>query len=247
MIRAIIVDDEPLARQVIKEYLEDFPEIKVIAECRNGRQAVKSINEEKPDLVFLDIRMPLMDGFEVIEHLKVIPHIIFSTAYNDFALKAFEVNAVDYLVKPYDRKRFAKAVQRVLKQQVKPTEEFDRLVKLLQQTREPPTSPDRIFIRVGKKIVAVHTCDIFWIEADGDYAKLHTSNGTYLCNLSLNALEERLDSSRFIRVHRSSIIARDAVEHLVSDGEGGFLATLKNRKDIRVSRTYAGKVKSLIW
>ncbi len=247
MIRAIIVDDEPLARQMIKEYLEDFPEIRVVGECRNGRQAIKSINEQKPDLVFLDIRMPGMDGFEVLEHLKVIPQIVFSTAYNDFALKAFEVNAVDYLLKPYDRKRFAKAVRRVLQRRQKPTEEFDRLVKLLQQIRESPMEPRRIFVRVGKKIVSAQTDDILWIEAEGDYTKLHTANETYLCNLSLNALEERLGSSRFVRVHRSYMIAKDSVEHLKSDGEGGFVATLKNRANVRVSRTYAGAIKALIW
>ncbi len=247
MVRALIVDDEPLARKVIQEYLQDFPEIEVIGECRDGRQAVKAINELKPDLVFLDIRMPVMDGFEVIEHLKAVPHIIFSTAHHDYALKAFEVNAVDYLLKPYDSKRFAKAVQRIMKQQTKPAEEFDRLVRLLQQVQSPQVNPDRIFVRVGKRIVAVHTCDIFWIEADGDYAKLHTTKGTYTCNLSLSALEKRLDSARFIRVHRSSIIAGDSVEHLVSDGEGGYLATLKNKVEIRVSRTYAGSVRMLVW
>ena len=245
--RAIIVDDEPLARQIIKEYLEDFPEIKVIAECQNGRQAIKAINQEKPDLVFLDIRMPGIDGFAVLEHLRSMPRIIFSTAHNDFALKAFEVNAVDYLLKPYDRKRFSKAVQRVLQQHQPSTKELDRILSLLQQTREAAAFPSRIFVRLGKKIVTIQTSDILFIEADGDYTQLHAANVSYLCNLSLNELEERLDPSRFVRVHRSFIVAQDAVEHLASDGEGGFVAKLKNGARVRVSRTYAGRIKPLIW
>ena len=113
-ITTILVDDEPLARKLLKEYLQDFPEIRVVAECKNGRQAVKAINEDKPDVVFLDIRMPGMDGFEVLENLNHMPHIVFSTAYGDYALKAFEMNAVDYLLKPYDRKRFTQAMYKVL-------------------------------------------------------------------------------------------------------------------------------------
>lgn len=246
MIRAIIVDDEPPARRLIREFLEDFPTIRIIGECRNGRQAIKLINEERPDLVFLDIRMPGMDGFAVLEHLDVLPRIIFSTAHHDFAIKAFEVNAVDYLLKPYDRARFAKAVQRVLQHQP-PSEEFDRLLRLFQQAHDSSRYPDRIFVRLGKKIVGVETSEILWIEAEGDYSKLHTSKDVYLCNLSLNTLSERLDPSRFTRVHRSSVIAHGAVAHLTSDGEGGLIATLKNNERIRISRTYAAKLKSLIW
>lgn len=245
--KAIIVDDEPLARQIIKEYLEDFPEIKVGAECRNGKQAVKVINEEKPDLVFLDIRMPVMDGFDVLEHLNFMPRIIFSTAYGDYALKAFEVNAVDYLLKPYDRQRFAKAVKRVLQQPHPSSTELDRLVNALQQVREVSLHPSRIFVRIGKKIQTVQLDDVLWIEADGDYSKLHTQHSTYLCSMHMSALEERLDPACFTRVHRSSIVANAAVSHFTSDGEGGFILTLKNNIKVRVSRTYAAKIKPLIW
>jgi len=245
--RAIIVDDERLARQVIKEYLADFPEIVVAGECKNGRQAVRMINDEQPDLVFLDIRMPGMDGFEVLEHLKSVPRIIFSTAYNDYALKAFEVSAVDYLLKPYDEKRFAKAVRRVLQERSMRTEEFERVVGLLQEVRQTSKHPTQVFVRAAKRIVAVQTKDILWIEAEGDYAKLHKADGWFLCNLGVNALEQRLDPSTFVRVHRSSIVARQAVKQLVSDGEGGYVATLQNGASVRVSRAYARKVKELIW
>ncbi|MBM4169463.1 MAG: response regulator transcription factor [Ignavibacteria bacterium] len=245
--RAIIVDDEPLARKIIREYLEDFPQIKVVAECSTGRQAVKAINQEKADLVFLDIRMPGMDGFEVIEHLTTIPRIIFSTAYGDFAVKAFDVHAVDYLLKPYDRQRFAKAVNRAIARQPKQGEELDRIALFLQQIAGGAARPERIFVRSGKKIAAIQTDDLLLIEAEGDYSRFHTSTTTYLCSLGMNALEEKLDPSRFIRVHRSAIVAKEAMEHLRSDGDGGFTAILRNGKKVRVSRRYAAKVKTLIW
>jgi two-component system, LytTR family, response regulator len=246
-ITTILVDDEPLARKLLKEYSLDFPQIKIIGECKNGRQAVKTINEKKPDLVFLDIRMPSMDGFEVLENLKHIPHVIFSTAYGDYALKAFEINAVDYLLKPYDRKRFSRAVQKVLDRASKSSDDIERIVRVLQQSKEVKGYPNRIFVRVGRKIVSVQVDDIVWIEAHGDYTRLHTNSGAHLCNLSLNALEDRLDPSRFLRVHRSHMIANNSIEHLISDGEGGFVAMLKDKSRIKISRTYAAKIRGIIW
>ena len=244
---ALLVDDEPLARNLLKEYLRDFPIIKIIGECRNGRQAVKAIHENKPDLVFLDIRMPGMDGFEVLENLTYLPHIIFSTAYGDYALKAFEMNAADYLLKPYDRKRFARAVQKVIDRNAKSSDEIDRIVRVLQQSRDPEGYPQRIFIRAGKKIISVQVSDIDWIEADGDYTLLHTNNDHHLCNLSLNTLEDRLDPSLFLRVHRSYILASKSIDHLTGDGEGGFVAMMKDKSRVKVSRTYANKFRTIIW
>jgi two-component system LytT family response regulator len=247
MLKAVIVDDEALARQLINEYLQEYPQISVIAECRSGRQAIKAINEGKPDVVFLDIRMPGMDGFEVIEHLDHAPRIVFCTAHTDFALKAFEVNAVDYLLKPYDRKRFARAIQKVLEGHRSETDEFDRLVKVLQEVRSPNEKFESVFVRSGKKITAVRTADILWIEANGDYCDLHTDNALYLSNLSLSALESRLDPVKFTRVHRSFIVSTAAITHLTSDGEGGYEAMLRNGARVRVSRTYGARIKHLIW
>jgi len=243
----ILVDDEPLALKLLKEYLQDFPSIRIIGECKNGKQAIKAINENKPDLVFLDIRMPGLDGFEVLENLKYMPHIIFSTAYGDYALKAFEINVVDYLLKPYDRKRFSQAMQKVINRTTKSDNEIERIVRVLQQSREQGVYPDRIFIRRGRRIVSIEVGNVFWIEADRDYTQLHTNNGNYLCNLSLNTLEKKLNPSCFIRVHRSYIIANDCIEHLLSDGEGGFIATLKDKSRVKISRTYAAKIRNIIW
>ncbi len=243
----IIVDDEPLARKMIKEYLQDFPEMKIVGECKNGKQAVKAINEDKPDLVFLDIRMPGMDGFEVLEHIDLMPQIIFTTAYGDYALKAFEVNAVDYLLKPYDRKRFSKAIKKVFGRDTKSGDDIERILHVLQQSKEPEDYPKRIFVRVGRKIISVQLHDVLWIEADGDYTQLHTNSGTHLCNLSLNALEQRLDLNQFLRVHRSYIIAASSIEQLEADGEGGFVVFLKDKSKVKVSRTYAAKLRKSIW
>jgi len=243
----IIVDDEPLARKIIKEYLQDYPEVKIVGECRNGKQAVKTINEEKPDLVFLDIRMPGMDGFEVLEHVDCMPRIIFTTAYGDYALKAFEVNAIDYLLKPYDKKRFSKAMQKVIDRSTKSEDDVDRLLRVVQQVKEPEDYPKRIFVCVGRKIVSVQLNDTLWIEAEGDYTQLHTQSGTYLCKLSLNLLEGKLDSSKFMRVHRSYIIATNSIEYLKRDGEGGFIAMLTDKSRVKVSRTYAAKLRTNIW
>jgi two-component system, LytTR family, response regulator len=247
MLKAIIVDDEALARQLINEYLQEYPQISVIAECKSGRQAIKAINEEKPDVVFLDIRMPGMDGFEIIEHLDHAPRIIFCTAHSDFALKAFEVNAVDYLLKPYDRKRFARAIQKILEAHRSEAEEFERLVKVLQAVRSPNEKFESVFVRSGKRITAVRTADILWIEANGDYCDLHTGNASYLSNLSLSELESRLDPVKFARVHRSFIVSIAAVTQLTSDGEGGYVAMLRNGARVKVSRTYGAKIKHLIW
>jgi two-component system LytT family response regulator len=243
----ILVDDEPLARQLLKEYLQDFPGIRIVGECKNGRQAIKAINEHRPDLVFLDIRMPGMDGFEILEHLIYVPRIIFSTAYGDYALKAFEMNAVDYLLKPYDRRRFSRALQKAIDRRTTSTGDIDRIVELMQQSKEPGEFPERIFVRVGRKITPVQVRDILWIEAEEDYSLIHASSGAHLCNLSLNALEERLNPSHFMRVHRSHIVACNSIEHLSGDGEGGFVAVLKDGAKVRVGRTYASKIRQIVW
>jgi two-component system LytT family response regulator len=243
----LLIDDEPLARQLLREYLQDYPAVRIIGECTNGKQAVHTINELRPDLVFLDIRMPGMDGFEVLEHIAHVPRVIFSTAYGDHALKAFEANAVDYLLKPYDRRRFSRAMEKVLGSKDPSAVDVDRMVAVMQQLQAPGDHPERIFVRTGKKITPVLIPDILWIEAEEDYTRIHTASGSHLCNLSMNTLEARLDPSRFSRVHRSHIVATQAIGHLTGDGEGGFIAVLKNGVKVRVGRTYAPKIREMIW
>lgn len=246
--RALIVDDEPPARNLLQEYLEDVPQIEVIGECGNGREAIEAINEKAPDLVFLDVQMPGLDGFDVLERIEVLPDIIFSTAYDEYALQAFDAGAVDYLLKPYTRARFRKAVERAKDRYTENSDDYtDRLAALLQNARATEGDPlERLYVRHGEKIIPVDTDDIRWIEAAGDYSKLHTDEKTYLASLGISKLEERLDNKRFARVHRSYIIAFPAVDHLRSDGSGGYKAILVDGTRVRVSRSYASEIRDRI-
>lgn len=244
-IRTVIVDDEPLARGIIKEYLEHYPDLELIAECGNGREAIQVINEMNPDLVFLDIQMPGINGFEVLEQLQNPPNIIFSTANDSFAIDAFETGAVDYLLKPYNEERFGKAVSRVLnpkKEGLAP----EQLEHVIEAIKHPKALLNQLFVRVSDRIIPIPTKSILWIEAAGDYTMLHTNTKEYLCTQRIGALESRLDPSVFVRVHRSSIIALSGVAHIKSDGEGGYLATMQDQAVVRISRSYAGKVRDLI-
>jgi two-component system LytT family response regulator len=247
-VRALIVDDEPPARALIREYLEEVPRIDPIGECGNGREAIEAINEEVPDLVFLDVQMPGLDGFDVLERIDTLPDIIFSTAYDEYAIEAFDAGAVDYLLKPYSKARFQKAVERALERHDRDEDDYpDRLAALLQEARSGERDPpERLYVRHGDKIVPVDPDDIRWIEAAGDYAKLHTAEKTYLSSTGIGALADRLDPKRFARVHRSHIIAFPAVDHLRSDGSGGYQAVLDDGTTVRVSRSYAPDIRERI-
>jgi two-component system LytT family response regulator len=249
--RTIIVDDEPPARNLLREYVEDdYPEIDIIDECGTGRAAVEAINEHVPDLVFLDVQMPGLDGFDVLERLDVLPHLIFSTAYDEYALQAFDAGAIDYLLKPYTRARFRKAVDRVKARRAKPeapnAEYAEQLTTLLRTVRPSDHTPDRLYVQQGSKIIPVSTDEITHIEAAGDYSKLHTVDDSYLSNQGIGALEEHLSGDRFLRVHRSYIVALPALDHLVSDGSGGYVAVLNDQRRVRVSRTYAPQIRDLL-
>ncbi len=250
-VRTVIVDDEPPARALLREYLAEVPEVEVAAEAGSGAEAVEVIRREQPDLVFLDVQMPGATGFEVLERLAAagdpLPAVIFSTAYDRYAFDAFEVSAVDYLLKPYSAERLRTAVGRALDRlrTTAPTD-LDRIARLL-AAREPAVPfSDRLFVRVGARIVPVRAEDVRWAEAAGDYTRLHTEGETFVAGLPLGALAERLDPARFVRVHRSTVIAVDALRHLESDGSGGYVATLVGGTRVRVSRSYAGAVRALI-
>lgn len=245
-LRTIIIDDEPLARQVIREFLQVFPQIEIIAECENGRQAVKTINQRRPDLVFLDVQMPGLNGFQVLEQLEQIPAIIFCTAYDEYAIRAFEVNAVDYLLKPFERRRFAAAVQRAIERRTGVGREMARLVRLLQTAQPAGSLSERLLVRRGDKIIPVRVTDIEWIEAADDYAVLHAGATKPLCNLGLGAIEKRLDPRQFMRVHRSAIINISRIRHLEKDGEGGMIATMASGEEVKVSRRYAAALRELV-
>lgn len=276
-IQVLIVDDEPPARALLREYLAEADGVKLAAECANGREALAAIETHTPDLVFLDVQMPGLGGFDVLEGLHEAlpkgaawPQIVFSTAHDDYAVRAFEAGAADYLLKPYSQARFQKALRRAREAIGREDDPSAQLLSVLRAAREQQQQqrpPERLFVRQGRRIVPVATRDICWVEAEGDYARLHTPAGSFLHSAGLGALAERLAAERgsnaegdapsqpgrFLRVHRSAIIALAAVEHLSSDGHGGYVATLrlghvagaKTRK-VRVSRTYAPAVRRLV-
>lgn len=242
MRKVIIVDDEAAGRQLIKEYLEDYSDLILLGEANNGVDAVKIINEFKPDLVFLDVQMPGMTGFDVLTHLEELPQIIFSTAYDQYALKAFEVHAVDYLLKPYTKDRFKVAVDR-LNQNIDQNKARPLAESLLMDTQK---FPERILVQSQNKLVTVALKDVIRIEAYGDYSKLITENKTFVSNYGISTLEEKLNGSIFIRVHRSSIINLNAVKEL-NKYTKSYDVTMKNGDVVRVSRGYMDNIKKLMY
>jgi two-component system LytT family response regulator len=234
-IKALIIDDEELARELVKNYLKNVPEIDIIGECSNGFEGIKSIQELKPDLIFLDIQMPKLNGFEMLEILDEIPEVIFITAHNQFAIKAFEMNAVDYLLKPYsaDRLIFAvhKAVEKLAHKEAG-TEDIHKLV------RQPLTEKiERVVVKTGIKIRVIPVEKINYLEAHDDYVMIYTDEGKHLKQATMSFFEENLDSNAFIRVHRSYIVRIDQVMQLEPYGKDTYVAKLKNGVTLKVSKS----------
>ncbi|KGE88086.1 LytR/AlgR family response regulator transcription factor [Phaeodactylibacter xiamenensis] len=240
MKKVVLVDDEPAGRKLIQQYLKAYPELVLVGKANNGVDAIKVINEFQPDLLFLDVQMPGMNGFEVLTHLEEIPQIIFSTAYDQYALKAFEVHAVDYLLKPYTKERFHEAVQRVL--QSESQTEAGRLTESLLEEKQ--TYPERILVQSGRRLINLAVQRIIRVEADGDYSRLITGEQTYLSNYGIGKIEDRLDPKVFIRVHRSSIINIHYVES-VDKYASSYDVKMQNGDVVRVSRGYMDKIKAL--
>ena len=236
-IKAIIVDDEKLGRDIIKEYLGDHPQIDVVAECRDAHEAFQAIATYQPDLIFLDIQMPEINGFELLEMLDEHPRVIFSTAYDQYAIKAFEVNAVDYLLKPYDAERFNLAVDRAI-QNIQSSQKQDETIhQLLKTIQTSHQFLERLLIKQAGRIVIISCKEIFIIKALDDYAEICTAKASYLIQQPLNHLEERLNPDQFVRVHRSYIVNIDAIRDLVAWSQGRYKLFLKDGKEIFVSRT----------
>ncbi|MFC4636356.1 LytR/AlgR family response regulator transcription factor [Dokdonia ponticola] len=240
MKKVVIVDDEKSGRALIKEYLENHPALILVGEANNGVDAIKIINEFRPDLVFMDIQMPGLTGFDVLEHLEELPTIIFSTAYDKYALQAFEVHAVDYLLKPYTRERFDKAISKLKDNSPK------QILPLADQhIMSKTTYPDRIIVEKGNKYVTLATEDIYRIEAYGDYSKIYDAKDTFISNRGISQLEEKLNPTQFLRIHRSSIVSLPAVKEVAKYGKS-YLLILKNDEKVKVSRSYADKIKELM-
>ena len=245
-IRTILVDDEYLARQMSKEYLADYPNIEIIGECSSGKQAVKAINSLQPDLIFLDVQMPELSGFGVLNKLEKIPFVIFSTAYDKYALQAFEVNAVDYLLKPYDRQRFNQAVQRVLERIENNAPSNEQLQSLINSIQMDKADTKRLWIKENGSLKPIKLQEIDWIEAMDDYACLHVGKANHLVNQTMRELEAKLGDKMFMRIRRSTIANLHSIQQLRPMGDGSYQVILKDSTKLSLSRGQAKKLKGLV-
>jgi len=240
-VRALIVDDEPLARRGVALRLEKCRDVEIVGECGDGTSAIEKIFELSPDVVFLDVQMPGMDGFEVLRTLpkEHLPGVIFLTAYEQHALRAFEVHALDYLLKPVDDERFAAAVNRARKlvDSTSRAAITERILHMLDRNAEKYVS--RFTVRTGSRIQIVLAEDVEWIGAAGDYAELHTHGRSHLLRETMSSLEQKLDPSKFLRIHRSRIVRTASILELRSIENREFTVKLTDGSEHRSSRTYA--------
>jgi two-component system, LytTR family, response regulator len=241
MIKAIVIDDEPLARSIVIEYLRDFPEISVVHECNDGFEGVKAITQHKPDLIFLDIQMPKINGFEMLELLDTPPSVIFATAFDDYAIKAFEAHAIDYLLKPFSKERFAKAINKWL--QKKPEA---RTVPSIPEGVRQPDEQNRIVIKEGSNIRIIPVDNIQYIEAYDDYVKIFTAKEMFLKKKTMAFYESTLDPSVFTRVHRSYFINVTEITRIEPLEKDTHIALLKSGAKIPLSKSGYAKLKTVL-
>lgn len=248
--RVLIADDEPLGRERLKMLLASEPWIEVVAESQDGHSTVAAIQKHKPDLVFLDVQMPGGTGFDVIQAIgpAQMPHVIFVTAYDRYALRAFDVHAIDYLLKPFDRERFQQALARA-RQQLERTADGElehRLLQIVQNLKPKPHHMERFVIKSGGRVFFVRSDEIDWIEAAGNYVKLHVRTEAHLFRETMNALETRLDPDLFFRVHRSHIVNIERVRELQPWFNGEYVVLLKDGTRLTLSRGYREKLQERI-
>ena len=245
-IRTLIVDDEPLGRERIRTLLAGDPEIEVIGECPDGRQAITAIEQRNPDLVFLDVQMPEVNGFGVLEAIccERMPVIIFVTAYDRYAVQAFEVHALDYLLKSYDRERFSAAVQRA-KEEIQRSRKGvlnERLAELLENLQTKKNRLTRLVIKSAGRIVFLRVEEIDWVEAADNYVRVHAGKESHLIRETLQSLEKRLDSGKFLRIHRSFLVNFDRIRELQPIFHGDYTVKLADGTELTLSRNYREKL-----
>jgi two-component system LytT family response regulator len=261
-LRTIIVDDEPLARRGLKLRLEGNESLELVAECSNGEEALNAISELQPDLVFLDIQMPGMDGFDVIGSLQgdAMPSIVFVTAFDQYAVEAFEVNAVDYMLKPVDEERLEAAIQRALEEREREALEDQKrnlMTACMQLTGANAATvediaqgasgsyPEKLSIRDGDEVNLVPVEEIDWVDAAGDYMCVHVSGVTHIMRITMKQLEALLNPLQFLRVHRSTIVNSNRISSAQSLSNGEYLLTLEEGTRLKVSRSYRDKIRDL--
>jgi two-component system LytT family response regulator len=267
-ITAIIIDDEPLARMIVVEYLQSYPEITLLQECSDGFEGMKAIQQYHPDLVFLDIQMPKINGFEMLELVEDSPAVIFTTAFDEYAIRAFEAHAVDYLLKPFSKERFDKALRKWLEQHAdhqaaraaaEPGATPDESApaspvagipatqqSLLDTAAESPSQQQRVVVKTGGKIKIIPLEDIHYLEAADDYVKIHTHNGAFLKNRTMGYFEKVLDPNRFVRAHRSYIINIQQVTRIDPYEKDSHLCVLSSGAQVPVSKAGYMKLKAVL-
>ena len=253
-IRAVIADDEPLARKKLRLLLGAEPGVQVIAECQNGSEAIAAVQEHKPDLLMIDVRMPDLDGFEVLSRIpsEEMPVVVFTTAYNQFAIQAFEAHAMDYLLKPFERDRLHQTIERARAELLKSHDRdlASRILDLLSErsarVSEAGRVDDRMVIRAGGRVVFVSLDDVEWIEAAANYVRLNVGKESYLLREGIGKISERLDPDRFVRVHRSIIVNVRKIKELQPCDNGEYIAVLKSGKELSCSRGYRPQLQRII-
>lgn len=242
--KTIIIDDEKLARDIVKKYASKFDSLNIIEECGNGFDGIKAINSLQPDLIFLDIQMPKLNGFEMLELIEEKPKIIFTTAFDQYALKAFDVNAIDYLLKPFSEERFSEAVNKVLTEQKNLSE--DKVEKLKSQIDDDVEFLDRVIVKQNQKINILPIEKVTYFEAQDDYVMVHTNEGKFLKQKTMKYFEDHLNPKDFIRIHRSSIVSISQVKEIELFDKDSYKAVLKDGTKLSVSRSGYSKLKEIL-
>jgi two-component system LytT family response regulator len=245
-LRLLVADDEPLARDLVRRYVAIQPGLAIVAECGSGDELAAALGAMRPDLVLLDIRMPGRDVFGVLEHEasgpRPLPPVIFATAFDGYAVRAFDMNAIDYLVKPYTAERFAEAIRRVRSRQAADRTQ-ERLARVI---RDLGSHPDRLLVPDGRKMVPLAIADIVWIKAEDDYARVFAGGRSYLVSRTLKELEVRLDPARFVRIHRSAIVHTPHIREVAAAGGSRYRVRLSDGTDVLVSRQRAPELRRWI-
>lgn len=241
-IKVIIIDDEPLARSLVKEFLGTYPDIELAQECGDGFEGVKAIAAQKPDLIFLDIQMPKINGFEMLELVDNPPAVIFTTAFDEFAMQAFETNAIDYLLKPFSKERFDKAMEKWRGQNAKP----GGIKPILENSVKQPEERNRVVVKIGNAIKILPVQDIFYIEAYDDYVKIHTKDGFHLKKKTMNFFEQALDPNQFVRVHRSYLIALQQLTKIEIKEKDTHIAKMKDGTIVPMSKSGYSRLKEIL-
>jgi two-component system LytT family response regulator len=249
-IRVLVVDDEPLAREKIRGMAADDAELRVVGECSNGAEAIEAIQTLRPDLILLDVQMPEVGGFAVLEALKDegLPPVIFITAYDHYAVRAFEFHALDYLLKPFDRERFRAAIDRA-KRQIRRENDGPldaRILALLEQMREQPRYTERLVVKTGGRVFFLNADEIDWIEAEGNYVSIHAGKKAYLLRETISGIESQLDPRHFVRIHRSAVVNINRIKELQPWSHGEYHVILHDGTQLTLSRSYRDNLQSAL-